>query len=59
MAAELEEGRMGREFPEEGLEFGEERKWRLRGAKREEMKSALDRTAVRAEHTDQRVEAEG
>lgn len=50
---------MGREFPEEGLEVGEERKRRLRGAKREEMKSALDRTAVRAEHTDQRVEAEG
>ena len=49
MAAELEEGRMGREFPEEGLEFGEERKWKLRG----EMKSALDRTAVWAEHTDQ------
>lgn len=50
---------MGREFPEEGLEFGEERKWRLRGSEKEEMKSALDRTAVRAEHTYQRVEAEG
>lgn len=52
MAAELEEGRMGREFPEEGLEFGEERKWKLRGEKRGEMKSALDRMAVWAEHTD-------
>lgn len=49
---------MGREFPEEGLEFGEERKWRLRGGKREE-KSVLDRTAVWAEHTDQRVEDRG